>query len=89
MYVNAKNITYFDSFGVKHIPKEIRKFMGNNNITRIIVFRIQEYDSIICGYFCIGFMNFMSKGKSLLEYTSLFSPHEYKKNDKIILKHFQ
>ena len=42
----------------------------------------------MCGYFCIGFINFMLKGKSLLEYTSLFSSNEHKKNDKIILKYF-
>ena len=38
----------------------------------------------MCGYFCIGFIDFMLKAKSLLEYTNLFSPNEYKKNDKII-----
>ena len=43
----------------------------------------------MCGYFCIGFVNFMLKGKSLLEYTNLFSPNDYEKNHKIILKHFQ
>ena len=43
----------------------------------------------MCGYFCIGFIDFMLKSKSLLEYTNLFSPNEYKKNDKIILKSFQ
>ena len=87
-YVNAKNVTYFDSFGVEHIPKEIRKFIRNKNIITNI-YRIQAYDSIMCGYFCIGFIDFMLKGKSLLEYTNLFSPNEYKKNDKIILKYFQ
>ena len=86
--MNAKNVTYFDSFGVEHIPKEIRKFIRNKNIITNI-YRIQAYDSIMCGYFCIGFIDFMLKGKSLLEYTNLFSPNEYKKNDKIILKHFQ
>ena len=50
------------------------------------IYRIQVYDSIICGYFCIGFIDFMLKGKSLLDYTNLFSPNEYNKNDKIILK---
>ena len=69
---NAKNVTYFDSFGVENIPKEIRKFIGNNNITTNI-YRIQGYDSILCGYFCIGFIDFMLKGRSLLEYTNLFS----------------
>ena len=43
----------------------------------------------MCGYFCIRFVDFMLKGKSLLEYTTLLSPNEYKKNDKIILKYFQ
>ena len=51
--------------------------------------RIQAYDSIMCGYFCIGFIDFMLKGKSLLEYTNLFSPNDDEKNDKIILKYFQ
>ena len=88
LYVNAKNVTYFDSLRVEHIPKEVIKFIGNKNcITNI--YRIQAYDSIMCGYFCIGFIDFMLKGKSLLEYTNLFFPNEYKKNDKIILKYFQ
>ena len=46
LYVNAKNITYFDSFGVQHIPKEIREFIGNKNILRNI-YRIQANDSIM------------------------------------------
>ena len=40
-------------------------------------------------YFFIGFFDFMLKDKSLLEHTHFFSPNEYKKNDKIILKYFQ
>ena len=43
----------------------------------------------MCGYICIGFIDFMLKGNSLLEYPNLFSPNEYKKNEKIILKHCQ
>ena len=85
-YVNGNNVTYFDSFEVEHIPKEIKKFIGNKNITNI--YRTQAYDSIMCGYFCIGFIDFMFKGKSLLDYTNLFSPNDYEKNDKIILKYF-
>ena len=84
----AENVTYFNSFGAEHILKEIRKFIGKKNITTNI-YRIQSYDSIMWLYFCIGFIDFMLKGKSLLGYTNLFSPNEYKKNDKIILKYFQ
>ena len=87
MYVNDNNLTYSDSFWVEHIPKEIKKFVENKNI--INIYRIQAYDSIMCGYFCIGFIDFMLKGKSLLEYTNIFSPNDYEKNDKIILKYFQ
>ena len=76
MYANAKNVIYFDSFWVESIPKEIGKFFGNKKITANIC-RIKAYDSIMCGHFCIGFIDF--KGKSLLEYTNLFSPNEYKK----------
>ena len=50
---------------------------------------IQMYDLIICEYFSIEFIDFMLKGKSLLDYTNLFSPNDYEKNDKIILKYFQ
>ena len=86
--MNGNNIIYFDSFRVGHILKEIKKFIGNENIITNI-YRIQVHDSIMCGYFCIGFIDFMLKGKSLLDYTNLFSPNDYEKNDKIILKYFQ
>ena len=83
----ALYITYFVSFGVEHIPKEIIKFIGNKNM--INIYRIQAYDLIMCGYFCIGFIDFMLKGKSLLDYINLFPSNEHEKNDKIILKYFQ
>ena len=86
--MNAENVRYFDSFRAEHIPEEIRKFTRNKNI-KTNIYRIEAYDSIMCGYFCTVFIGFMLKGKSLLEYTNLFSPDEYKKNGKIILKYFQ
>ena len=86
-YVNNKIVTYFDSFGVEHIPKEIMKFINRKKINTNI-YRIQAYDSIMCGYFCIGFINFMFNGKSLTDYTNLFSPNDFNKNDDIILKYF-
>ena len=60
---------YIDSFGVKHIPKKKKIFIASKNIISNI-YRIQAYDSIMCGYFCIGFIDFMLKGKSLLYYTN-------------------
>ena len=59
--------------------KEIKKFIGNKNIITNI-YRIQAYDSIMCGYFRIGFINFMLEGKSLLEHINVYSPSEYKRN---------
>ena len=87
LYVNNKTVTYFDSFGVEHIPKEIMKFIDRRKIITNI-YRIQAYDSIMCGYFCIGFINFMFNGKSLTDYTNLFSPNDFNKNDDIILNYF-
>ena len=84
---NSNNITYFDSFGVEHIPEEIKAFIGNKNINTNI-FRIQANDSIMCGYFCIGSINYMLNGKTLTEYTYFFSSNDFKKNDDIILNYF-
>ena len=78
---------YFNSFGVEHIPKEIRKLIGNRDLLTNI-YRIQANDSIVCGYFCIGFIDFMLKSQSLLDYANLFSPSDYEKNDKITKKFF-
>ena len=61
----------------KHIPKEIIKF------------RIQAYNLIMCGYFCIGFINFMFKRKTLTDFKNLFSPNKFKKDDEIILSYFK
>ena len=83
--MNAEVVTYFDNFGFEHSPKEIRKFIGNKNV-KSNIYRMQACDSIMCAYFCIGFIGFMLKGKRLLEYANLLSPKEYKKNDKIILR---
>ena len=62
LYVKAKNVSYFHNFGVEHILKEIRKFIENKNIISN-AYRIQAYDSIMCGYFCVGFIDLMLKIK--------------------------
>ena len=85
--MNDDNVTYFDSFGVEHVLKEIKKFIRNKNIIASI-YKVQACNSIICGYFCIGFIDFMLKGKSLLDYTNLLLLNKHEKNDKVIIKFF-
>ena len=85
--VQNNDVTYFNSFGVEHIPKEIITFIINK-IIKTNIFRIQAYDSVMCGYFCIGFIDFMLAEKTLIEFTNLFSPNNFKRNDDIVLKYF-
>ena len=87
LYVNNKTVTYFDSFGIEHLPKEVKNFIGNRNIMTNI-YRIQNYDSITCEHFGIGFIDYMFMGNSLTDYINLFSPSNLKKNDDIILNYF-
>ena len=70
--MNGGNITYFNSFKVEHIPREIKNLIDNKNITTKFL-KIQAYDSVR-GYFCIGFIDFTLECMTLLEYTNLFSP---------------
>ena len=77
LYVHNDNVTYFDSFGVEHIPKEIKPFINRFLSITTNIFRIQAYDSIICGYFCIGFIDFMLAWKIFTEFTNLFSSNKF------------
>ena len=86
---NNNNVTYFDSLGVEHSPKEIKTFIGRSFSIKTNVFRIQAYDSMICGYFSIGFIGFILAGKKLTDYTNLFSPNDFKKNDNIIFAYLK
>ena len=89
LYFLKKNeIVYFDSFGVEHTPEEIKNFIGNRNI-KANVFRVQANTSIMCDYFCIGFIDFILAGKTLIDYTNLFSPQDFDKNDQIIISYFK
>ena len=88
LFCRRSEIVYFDSFGVEHVPEEIKEFIGNKNI-KANIFRVQANDSVMCGYFCIGFIDFMLAGKKLTDFTSMFSPYDFKKNDNIILSYFK
>ena len=82
------DVTDFDRSGVEHIPKGTRTFVNNKNIKRNS-FRIQAYDSIMCGYFCIGFIDFMLAGKKLTDYINLLSPYDFINNGNIIVSYFK
>ena len=87
---------FFDSFGVEHISEEIKESVDrpsssalqNKNI-KANIFWVQANDSVMCGYFCIGFIDFMLAGKKLNDYTNLLSPHDFKKNGNIVLSYFK
>ena len=84
-----KNKTvYFDSFGVEYIPEEIKKFIAKRNI-KANIYLVQATNSITCGYFCIGFIDFMFAGKTMIDCTNMFSPYDFNKNDSIILSYFK
>ena len=87
LHLQNNNVTYSDSFRVEHIPKKIRTFISNKYIKTNIL-RIQVYDSIMCGYFCIGCIDFMLVGKTLTKLTNLISLNNFIKNDNIILNYF-
>ena len=89
LFIKTNEFIYFVSFDIEYIPKEIKKFIGSNKKIKANIFRIQAYDSIMCGYFCIEFINYMLKGKTLLDYTNLFSPNDFKKNDRVIKRIFK
>ena len=74
--VKSNEVTYFDGFDVEHVPKEIKIFIGHKN-TKTNIFRIQADNSVMCEYFCIGFIDFMFAGRSLIDFTSLLSPYDF------------
>ena len=88
LYAKHIEIIYFDNFGVEHVPKKIKKFIGHKNM-KTNIFRIQANNSIMCGYFCIGFIGLMLAGKTLIDFTTLFFLYDFEKIDDIILDYFK
>ena len=88
LFIDKHTAVYFDSFGIEYIPQKVLKKIKDKSITHNI-FRIRDKESIIWGFYCIAFIEYMLSGKTLLDYTNLFSPNDYKKNGKIIYKYFK
>ena len=78
LYVNAENVVHLRNSEIQ-----------GKQITITNIYRIQAYDSIIRGYFCSSFIDFMLKDKRFLDHKNLFSSNDYYKNDKITLKYLQ
>ena len=78
LFCKRSEIVYFDSFGVEHVLEEIKEFIRNKNI-KANTFRVQANDSIMCGYFFIGFIDFLIAGKKLTDFTNMFFPHDFEK----------
>ena len=90
LFCNRNEIFYFDSFGVEHIPEEIKTFVeefldrpsssaSQNKNIKANIFRVQANDSVMCRYFCIGFIDFMLTSKKLTYFTNMLSPHVLRK----------
>ena len=87
IFMKKDEVIYFDSFRIEYIPKEIMKKIGNKDI-KTNIFRIQDNNSIMCGYFCILFIEYMLNNKTLTNFTNLFIPWDFKKNNEIIKNYF-
>ena len=87
-FVKKNEIVCFDSFGVESVPEEIKETVENKNI-KVNIFRVQANNSVMCRYFCIGFIDFMLAGKTLTDFKSTFSPYDFQKNDNLILSYFK
>ena len=88
LFCNRNEIVYFDSFGVEHVPEEIKESVENKKIIANI-FRLEANDSVMCGYFCIRFIDFTLAGKKLTDFTNMFSAHDFERNDDMIPSYFK
>ena len=77
LYANGNSVTYFNGYGVKYIPEEIKRFC-----------RQQKHHNKYLQNTSIGFIDSMFKGKTLTNFTISFSPHHFKKTDEVILNYF-
>ena len=88
LFIDRNTVLYFHSFEIEYILQEVLNKIKDKSITHNI-FRIQDNESVMCGFCCITFIEDMLAGKTFLDYTNLFSPNDYQKNEKIIHKYFK
>ena len=78
---------YFDSFGVRHIPIEIKRFIGDDRYIETNNKQLQDISSVMCGYYCISFIDHILDGGNMDSYLDMFG-NDFKTNDKIVKKMF-
>ena len=88
LLIDQNAAVYSDSFGIECTPQEVLSKIKDKSITRSI-FTIQSDDLIMCGFYCIAFIEYMISGKTLLDYNNLFSLNDCKENEKLIYKYFK
>ena len=88
LFIDRNTAVYLDSFGIEYISQEVLNKIRDKSITHNI-FRMKDNESVMWGFYCIAFIEYMLAGKTLLDCTKLFSANDYKKNDKIIYKYFK
>ena len=88
LFIKKNTTVYFPSFGIDNTPQEVLNKIKDKSITHNI-FRKKDNESIMCGFYSIAFIEYMLAEKTLLNYTNLFSPNDYKKNGKVIYKFFK
>ena len=71
LFIDRNTGVYFDSFGIEYIPQEVLNKIKVKSLT-LNIFRMQDGESIMCGFYCIAFIQCMLAGKTLLDYTNLF-----------------
>ena len=76
LFTDRNAAVYFDDFGIEYIPEKVLNKVKDKSITHNI-FRIQDNESIMCEFYWITFTEYMLAGKTLLEYTNLFSLDDY------------
>ena len=76
LFIDRNKAAYFNYFGIEYIPQEVLNKIRDKSITYSI-FRIQDNDSIMCGFYCIVFIEYILAGKILLDYTNLISSSDY------------
>ena len=76
-------MVYCNSFGIEYIPQEVLDKIKDKSIFHNI-FRTQDNDYIMCGFYCVTFSEYVIVDKALSDYTNLFSPNDYKKIDQTI-----